>query len=183
MGTLSGALFYSRIIYAFLHFVNRVFTKNYKINYKIISACFRFNLIFRLFLLLCVFYAIRKCHFPNIFMIIKIFITCSHPCHFSGIGFIFRLQMVTSAFSGNKLERVASLPPPVGAARMSPVTPDFRKHPDERHAPFRGRLEVDPAHKHPEGVLCAAGGYDPPLRGVVRLQRQSRQRVTASRLS
>ena len=110
MGTLSGALFYSRIIYAFLHFVNRVFTKNYKINYKIISACFRFNLIFRLFLLLCVFYAIKKCHFPNILMIIKIFITCCHPCHFSGIGFIFRLQMVTSAFSGNKLERAASLP-------------------------------------------------------------------------
>ena len=100
MGTLSGALFYSRIIYAFLHFVNRVFTKNYKINYKIISACFRFNLIFRLFLLLCVFYAIRKCHFPNIFMIIKIFITCCHPCHFSGIGFIFRLQTVTIPFPG-----------------------------------------------------------------------------------
>ena len=37
----------------------------------------------------------------------------------------------------------------------------------------RGRLVVDPAHKHPEGALCAAGGFYPPLQ----LRRQSRRRV------
>ena len=34
--------------------------------------------------------------------------------------------------------------------------------------PCRGRLVVDPAHKHPEGALCAAGGFYPPLRLALR---------------
>ena len=25
---------------------------------------------------------------------------------------------------------------------------------------------IDPAHKHPEGALCAAGGFYPPLQSV-----------------
>ena len=32
---------------------------------------------------------------------------------------------------------------------------------------------VGPAHKHPEGALCATGGFYPPLQ----LRRQSRRRV------
>ena len=32
--------------------------------------------------------------------------------------------------------------------------------------PCRGRLEVDPAHKHPKGALCAAGGCYPPLQSA-----------------
>ena len=34
-----------------------------------------------------------------------------------------------------------------------PEPPDFRKHQDEWH-------------KHPEGALCAAGGFYPPLQSV-----------------
>ena len=41
------------------------------------------------------------------------------------------------------------------------------------HTLCRGRRAVDPAHKHPEGALCAAGGFYPPLQ----LRRQSRRRV------
>ena len=38
--------------------------------------------------------------------------------------------------------------------------------------PFVGGDEyVGPAHKHPEGALCAAGGFHPPLQ----LRRQSRR--------
>ena len=36
--------------------------------------------------------------------------------------------------------------------------------------PCRGRRAVAPAHKPPEGALCAAGGFYPPL-GVCALNR------------
>ena len=50
---------------------------------------------------------------------------------------------------------------PVGAANSRPQ-PDFRKYPVERIR-LVGSTNMSTRHKHPEGALCAAGGFYPPL--------------------
>ena len=52
---------------------------------------------------------------------------------------------------------------PVGADRIRPKPRISGSTRMDGATPCRGRQAVDPAHKHPERALCAAGGFYPPL--------------------
>ena len=88
-----------RIIYAFARFVNREFTKNYKINYKRISERFRFLLIQDDYPLFSTLLGAKRWIISSYFSIIKIFVTNRLFLHSLWTGAVLRLQMVTISFS------------------------------------------------------------------------------------
>lgn len=75
MVTLPGALIYRGIIYAFLSFVNRKFTKNYKKNYSTITVTADIIAIRNLSHWSARFSPAKKYHFITVTPIIKNFIT------------------------------------------------------------------------------------------------------------
>ena len=94
-GTRSGALIYGCIIYAFPRFVNREFTKNYKMNYKIISAHCIFLFFHRNKPGFSTLFSYKNLVFPITFSIIKIFVTYRLFLHRLWIAGKIWLQMVT----------------------------------------------------------------------------------------